>query len=131
HLYQGLRRSEEQFHTVFRASPIAIVIVSFETQRVLDANESYFRLTGYPRAEAIGRTNLELGVWVDPSVRARMIEELRRTGSARDIAAQLRRKSGELREVVGEAELTQIAGERCILAMVHDMTDLRRLEAEL
>jgi PAS domain S-box-containing protein len=130
-LYEDLRRSEERFHTVFSASPLATLIVSLTDGRILDANEAYFRLTGYARDEAIGKTNLELGVWVDPGLRERMMAQLEQTGSARDLAGQLRRKPGEIREVIGAAKLATIAGQKRIVATIQDVTDLRRLEEQL
>ena len=130
-LFEDLRRSEERFHTIFSASPLAVLITAAADSRILDANEAYFRLTGFSREEAIGRSNLELGVWVDPELRERMMAQLQATGSARDIAGQLRRKSGEIRDVVGAAELATIGGQRILVATIQDITDLRRLEEQL
>jgi PAS domain S-box-containing protein len=130
-LYEDLRQSEERFHTVFSASPLSVLIVSLADGRILDINDAYVRLTGWSREEAMGRTTLELGLWADPTLRERMYADLQRTGSARDLAGQLRRKGGELREVVGAAELANIAGQRCIVATIQDMTELSRLQEQL
>ena len=130
-LFDDLSRSEERFHTVFSSSPLATLIVSLADGRIVDANAAYSRMTGYPREEALGRTNLELGVWADPGLRERMMAQLQASGSARDLAGQLRRRSGEIRDVIGAAELATIGGQRCIVAMIQDVTDLRRLEDQL
>jgi PAS domain S-box-containing protein len=65
-----LRASQAKFSTAFDRSPLALTITSLEDGRLVEVNEEFVRLTGFTRAEAIGRTPDELGLWIDPEVRA-------------------------------------------------------------
>src|SRR5215210_2954969 len=55
----ALSSSQELFVKVFDATPHAISISTLDEGRLLDVNDSLLRLTGYTRAEIIGRTTVE------------------------------------------------------------------------
>ena len=68
---ETLRGSEERFSRVFHACPLAMAITRVRDGRLVDANESFLELFGYARDQVIGRTTLELGLYVEPKERAR------------------------------------------------------------
>ena len=57
---EALRLSEEKFAKTFHISPDAILISSVVDGRIIDANDSFFRITGYTRDEVIGRPTEEI-----------------------------------------------------------------------
>ena len=73
----ALRASEERFRKVFHASPVAIIISSLEDGRVIEANDAYWKLTGFDPQKSVGRTAIELGVWDDENERKIFIEQLK------------------------------------------------------
>jgi len=81
--------SEDKFTKVFRASPIAFSIATLGEGRILDVNEAFERRYGYTRAELIGRTVLEVGIWEDPQERGRMVGEIRAPGLIPNHATRL------------------------------------------
>jgi diguanylate cyclase (GGDEF)-like protein/PAS domain S-box-containing protein len=117
-----LRLSEEKFSKAFRSSPHAMAIIGASDSRVLEANDAFLFWTGYAQDEVIGHTALELSLWVDPGERTRMLERLRADGQVRNFELEYRRKNGERRLAMLAAELLEIRGEECILAVVHDVT---------
>ena len=123
--------SEAQFFKVFHASPVASILRTLDEGRVLDVNERYTELVGFRREEMIGRTVHELGLWADPSEGSRLIDRLRREGLLNNVESRFRRKSGELRDVLIWAELTEIDGEDVVIGMIIDITDRTRMETEL
>ena len=58
------------FETLFMASPLAASVSRVRDGRLLAVNEAWLALTGLRRADAVGRTTVELGHW--PSVDERM-----------------------------------------------------------
>ncbi len=58
----ALRESEERFHKIFSSSPIAICITTLDEGRLLDANNAYWDITGYPPETSIGRNAEELKI---------------------------------------------------------------------
>lgn len=130
-LAESLRESEEKFSTAFRASPHPVLISELETGRVIDANEVFLRTYGRTRAETIGRTTLELGVWTEPAERQPIAEALRLHGSLRNLKTRSRTFRGEPITVLLSCELIKLDDRPCILTMVNDITEQERAELAL
>jgi PAS domain S-box-containing protein len=124
------KRAEERFYKAFHASPEPITIATASEGRYIDVNETFLRVTGYRREEVIGRTSLEIKFW-EGSERERLVERLNQGGSVRDLEITFRTKSGEPRTALDSAELVDIAGQKCILAIFKDITEQRSLEKQL
>src|SRR3982751_5075185 len=77
----ALASSQELFIKVFDATPHAISISTLSEGRLLDVNDSLLRLTGYSRAEIIGRTVLEINIYSNPEDRARIRQILLERGA--------------------------------------------------
>jgi PAS domain S-box-containing protein len=127
---EALRQSEERFARAFESSPLALTISSLRTGRLLEVNETFTRLSGYAREEAVGRTPLELGLWVEASEREAGLSKLSQGGRVRDSEQRFRMKDGT--ELVGRvsAELIEIGGEPCVLTVIQDITEQKLAEAE-
>lgn len=128
---QALRTSEDRFAKAFRASPDALVIVRLSDGRILEANEAWEHLFGYSRAEMLAHTAAELGLVVDPAAGAQVMERLRASRSLRNDEAEIKTKSGEIRQVSLSAEFIEVDGEECVLAILHDITERKRTEEKL
>jgi diguanylate cyclase (GGDEF)-like protein/PAS domain S-box-containing protein len=126
-----LRRAEERVTTVFRASPVAIGISSLTDGRLTDVNDSFLRLIGYRRNEALGRTMAELGLWVGPAEYTMQLERLDQHWATRELETQLRTRSGNIRDVLVSLERLDVSGEPCVLKLIHDITARKRAEADL
>ena len=127
----SLHSSEERFLKAFRASPVAMSISTFAEGRILDANERYAQLTGYPREELLARTVAELGLWADAAAHQALLRSVGENGSLRDAEIHYRRKSGEVRAARTSYELIEVGGERCLLGLSEDVSDRRSLEEQL
>lgn len=129
--YRALKQSEERFSSVFESSPVAISLSTVEDGRLLDVNQRYEELSGYPREELVGATSHELGLWEDPDVRARMVEELRDTGRVRGLETDARTRDGELLRVEVNAEIIEVDGEPRVLGLIQDVTERHEAEKQL
>ncbi len=125
------RNAEEKFQKAFEANPEPITLATLPEGRYLDVNESFLRVTGYSREEVIGRTSTELKFWAKPEDRATFIEMVMRQGSVRDLEITFRTKSGELRMAVDSAEIIDVAGQECAIAIFRDITERKSLEKQL
>src|ERR1017187_673566 len=90
---KALRLSEERFSKAFKASPIPLAIQSLRQETIVDANQGFQELTGFSRAELIGRTPQELNIWNDPAENSAMFEQLNKQMSVRNLPRRLRAKS--------------------------------------
>jgi hypothetical protein len=126
-----LRESEERFAKAFRSSPAAIAITRKSDGRYLEVNDAALRLLRYSREELVGRTTAELDLWVHPEDRQHVIEVLKTKGRVQNAEYRLRRKDGDIADTDYSAEVVEIGGEECILALVIDTTETKRDKEEL
>ncbi len=94
-------------------------------------NESFLRVTGYSREEVIGRTSSDLKFWAKSEERADFLERVTGQSSVRDLEIAFRTKSGEIRMAVDSAEVIEVAGEKCAIAIFRDVTERKSLEKQL
>ena len=130
-----LRRHERYRQTLFakafRSSPLSITISTLSEGRYLDVNHAFLQMLGYQRHDVIGRTAVELGIWADPEDRDRMLQILSSSSVSKGIHTRLRAISGEIREASVSAEVIDVNGVPCMLAVTQDVTEARRLENQL
>ena len=112
----------------FYESPVVMTLTALDDGAILDVNESFTRCFGWTREEAVGRSTLEQGIWLDPSARRTMVETVAATGRIRDYEFLGRTRDGQLRICSLAATLIEGAGRKVILANIVDMTEQRRNE---
>ncbi len=127
----ALYESEDKFAKVFRVSPDVISITSFETGSYIEVNDEFLALTGYSRAEVIGKTPLELELIPQPEQVAEIIEVLKSCRRLEDYELMLKTKSGELKVGMLSVELIEIEGQTCALGVFNDYTERQQAEAAL
>ena len=125
------KKAEERFYKAFHANPLPITIATISEGRYLDANGAFFRVTGHQREAVIGRTSMELGFWGRTEDRAKLVEMLKDQGSVRDMEITFCTSSGDLRTGLNSAEVIEISGQKCILAIFKDVTEQKLLEQQL
>src|SRR5437773_2249997 len=106
------------FEKLFRANPYPIMLSTLEDGRYLEVNESFCKLTGYSAKELIGQSLFELGIWVEPEMRTRVVSELSAGRQVREQETMLRTKSGEMRTVQVSADLIEFGGNACLFATI-------------
>lgn len=120
---QELHEFEEKFSAAFHASPNLMAITRFSDGMILEVNEGYERLLGYSRVESIGKTTGEMSIWADAKDRAIFVAKLTEFGQVTDFETKLRRKDGSLLTVLDSARIIELQGEKCILSVVHDISE--------
>jgi|GEM_PF-3485977 len=128
---EALRVSEEKFSKAFHTSPDSINLNRLSDGLYLEINAGFTALTGYTTDDVIGRSSLEIGIWVNPDDRARLVAGLRQNGYVQDLEALFRRKNGDVGTGLMSARIIDINGEPCILSVTRDITERKRMEEEL
>jgi PAS domain S-box-containing protein len=128
---EELRESEKKFSKAFQAVPELLSISRLADGKYVEVNEALEKALGLSRDEIIGRTSLELGIWEDPADRDRLVGLLQEQGSVRGLEVRLRGRTGEV--VIGSvsAELIDVKGEECLLALTRDISGIRQAEQSL
>jgi PAS domain S-box-containing protein len=117
------RQAEERFRTAFRATPDVIALTTRQDGVLIDVNESFERTSGYSREEALGRTVTELGLWTDPSARAKYVERLTLDGRVRDFPVTTTSRDGTISHGLLSAEPIELDGVDALITVRRDVTD--------
>jgi PAS domain S-box-containing protein len=117
--------------TALSLGPVILTITRIADGRFVEVNERFTAVTGYTRAEVLGRTPLEIGLWINPGQRADGLRRLREGQPVREIEAEFRMKNGELRTCLMSADLIELRGEPCALTALTDITERKQVEAIL
>ena len=128
---EALRASEEKFSKAFRYSPNAITITRLSDGRIIEGNESVYRLFGYTPGEVLGKTTLELNIWAHSDDRQRLVTGLASKGFIQNEEFVLQKKDKTQIYVNLSASLITIANEQCFLSSFVDITDRKRAEENL
>jgi PAS domain S-box-containing protein len=125
-----LRESEEKFSKAFHSNPAGIAILDFESRQFIEVNDQYPRVFGYSRAELLGRTPKQLGIWRRDEDHDRYVSGLHAKGSVRDMEIECRRKDGRVLICNLSAEVAQFGPRKCVVATLSDVTERRAMELE-
>jgi PAS domain S-box-containing protein len=90
-----LAQQQRLLEHLIDACPDSISLSEINTGRYVMINQAFTRMTGYTAEQAIGRSGMELGLWIHQEDRTRVIEEVRRQGRIEHFRTQSRRSNGE------------------------------------
>ncbi|MBI5584150.1 MAG: PAS domain S-box protein, partial [Deltaproteobacteria bacterium] len=125
-----LRESEERYRKTIEAAPYAITISRIGDGKFLQVNKFFCDLSGYTPEEVVGRTPLELGLFINPEDREQFINLLQEKGGIDGFERRYRLKDGRIIDALLSARPLQLAGEDCLVSVVMDITDRKREQAE-
>jgi len=128
---QRLDLYRERFEKAFRSCPDSITITAAIDGEIIEVNEGFEQISGYMRAEVLGRTTVEVGIWREPARRREMIAELKKNHRVRDFPIDVVTRGGEVRGCLVSAEILDIGGKLCVLAITRDITDQKEAEQKL
>ena len=126
-----LRLSEEKFSKAFRSSPDSMTITTFASGLFIDVNDSFLSMLGYSQSEVIGQTVPQLNIWVRTEDRVDFRRILQKKGVVRNQECEFQMKSGSVVVCLLSAELINLDGELCMVAVMTDITDRKHAEEAL
>jgi len=123
--------SENKFRTAFHTSPVTLVLNALDDGRFIEANPAIEAVTGYPPAELLGRSALDVGIWEPPDRWSQLVVQLQAQGHLRNVEAAIRTRDGRLRTVLLSAERITLDGVPMMMSSWQDVTEHRRLDSQL
>jgi PAS domain S-box-containing protein len=128
---EAQRQSERRFAVSFDFSPGMTAIADIDDGTLIDVNEKWLTAYGWSRDEVIGKSVLELGIWLEPADRKRFIDLLMANGSVRDFETRHKTKSGGILDVIVAGEIVPVDGKPRLLVAGYDITDRKRAEVAI
>ena len=118
--------SEHRFSQVFRLIPDWLVVTRIADGVVLEVNHSFQDQTGYRADEVVGKTTRNFGMWADSGQREQWLARIEHDGQVQALEADLRLKSGDIRNFQISTEPIVFRGENCLVSAVRDITENKR-----
>lgn len=128
---EAFKAATNRFLLIFRESPVGLYIMRASDTRFVDVNDAFLHITGYDRADLVGKTSLELGIWPHPEAWRKIVRSLARRRQVQNLEVQLHRKSGELIDVLGSIIRFDFDGEPCHLGSIIEISERKAAEREL
>ena len=116
---------ETTVRKVFEASPDVITVSSRRDFRLIQANSTFFRETGYSPEEVLGR-QIYMKLWANAAQRERLKHALDHDGFAQNIEADLTMKDGTVNSYLLSAVTVELNGEPCRVSFWRNVTEAKR-----
>ena len=126
-----LRESEARFSAAFRASPALISLLRLRDGKFVEVNDAFVRWLGLDREKIVGHDTKDLDVWLNRIEREKVLAEILRKGSVRQVECQFRTCRGTVHTIVLSAEVIEVDYEPHILGFGLDITERKQAETEL
>jgi len=125
------REAKEHFEAIFHTSPNAVLITREADGTVVDLNQGFTALTGYPRTEALGRSSAALGLWDGPEGRGLLEAALDGQEMVQNLEFSFRHRDGRARTGTTAARRVNLRGQPHIMSVTRDITDWKRVQQAL
>ena len=127
---EALLASEERFSKAFKSSPTPMAVLRTKDWTFVDANDSFHRLFGSGAKDIQERQATELGTWF-MDLLGEASTRLGEGGLFRDQEVSTAGKFGEAKALLASIESIKLGGATCFLAAFVDLTQYKRVEAQL
>ncbi len=126
-----LQESEASLRKIFDSSLDVITITDFKDGSWIDVNQEFCRLSGFSKAEVIGRPYTEAGLWTVAEERSEFGRRLRESGSVRNLLVTLRAKNGRRIPSLLSAAVVDLNGRSCCVTIARDISEREEQELKL
>ena len=124
------RTEKDKYNKAFNSSPYAMLLTKEQDGKIFEVNEGFVRMTGYQPEEVVGKTTLEVGLWIDPEDRKEFIRDLM-NGDVHEKESTFRVKNDTFITCLISATVISVLGEECILTSVNDISEMNRIRKKL
>lgn len=130
---RSLLASRQELENIFNASPIAMSVSDTSRgTRIIKVNEAWVRQFGHSQEHALGRTGTEVDLYANPADRAAFVDRFQKgVGIYDDMELWLKRADGTPLLCRVSSRVIEVSGQRLMLMVSDDITEERRMQAEL
>ncbi len=128
---KALRQSEEMFSKAFSLSPFGIMILSYPKGRIISANDSFVKTTGFERRLLLNHSLMRLGILSSIEELKTLQRILESSNHIRERAITFRTRKKEIRQAMMSADLIDLWGEKYALVIIEDVTERQQLQERI
>lgn len=123
-------RAMEIFSKIFKSSPVAMSLASFNPNQFSEVNESFVKLSGYSNEDVIGKNSGEIGLLPEKE-RVIVSKIFSEKGYLKNYETKIITKTGEDKHILFSTEVLNIGGTKLGLSTYFDITKRKNYEIEL
>ncbi len=121
----------DRFESAFNANPAPAVICRIDDLTYVRANRGFLEMTGYAKADIVGRTIKEFDLLIHAPNRVEMLGKLKDGRALSQLELDLPMPDGGIRHVLMAGQPIDIADEPCLLFTFADLEARQRAETAL
>lgn len=126
-----IQESNERFRVAFETIPDYVSISTLEDGVFVDVNPGFTEIVGYTRDEVIGKSSLDLNLWIEPEERLKVIDTIRKKGCIKNTENKYRHKNGSIIDVSMYGRIIKINNVPYLFGFLKDITEQKRAVASL
>jgi PAS domain S-box-containing protein len=126
-----LKENEAKFSKIFDCNPDMVLLTEIETGEIIDLNETFVKITGHNKKDIVGKTTIEINLWKNELERTSFINLLKEKNSIRGFELNLFKKSKEDMDTLVSAEIIELNNKKCILVIITDVTEQKKIREKL
>lgn len=125
---EAVRERDLLFKTIFETVSDAILITGYPDGTVVECND---KLGGYVKAELVGKSTIEMGLWGDETERDKIIAQVIEKGEIKDFETTFIRKNGNA--FIGSISINyfEVNGKKYFVSVVRDISERKKAEEAL
>ncbi|WP_411562779.1 PAS domain S-box protein [Pseudomonas shirazensis] len=127
----ALINSEKRFASLFHMSPNAILLSRRKDGMLFEVNQHFEDMFGWPGAQIVGKTSIELGLWVHPEQRQQVLEATRYSTGPITMEVQFRGSGGKVHDGILCTQSIELEGVTFLLTTFVDTSERKRAELAL
>ena len=121
----------DKFEKLFNNNPALMAVSDNATHKFTNVNIAFLTKLGYRRDEVIGKNSEELNLFLESDKHKEAALELTKNGIIQDVELQARRKNGDILEGLFSGIILDNQGDKDLLTVAIDLTELKKVEREL
>jgi PAS domain S-box-containing protein len=130
---EAVRRSEDRFMTVFRTSPVAMLITRCSDGVGIDVNDAFLAQSQLSSEDVLGKCMRlpPFSLWVDSARQQQITQEIESKGHVQGVEAQFRRRDGSTFSGLATIGQISIGADKCLLFAVLDVSAQKTMDEML
>ncbi len=126
-----LAESEARFRLFFETTPELVQVTKLATGEIVIVNKIFCEAMGCSQEEIVGKSTIEIDQWENAQERKMFIDELQAKGVVRNRKGNYRNSNGEIHPWLFSARVFVMNGEKHVLTIARDISNLVELQSDL
>ena len=125
------QEAQQRFERLFRNNPALMALSLLPERTFMDVNEAFLKTLGYERADVLGKSAAEMGMFPYSDQASVVAERLQKDGRLTDFEVNVRRKDGVILDGLLSGEVIHSQGRSFFLTVLIDITSRNQMQQKL